>query len=273
NLEPLLGENAIGRASAETITFWRTRLERELEQGRLRAEIVFLFGALLEEWAGQSGREAWSSPEQRAARAELLLGASRASPAPTAGALLTDLFAAAELDTEETQKHMRATVDEDAYSRVLADELEPLLEQISRDSYRSPATRSQALRFLHNDLLQRELADALTILLDNLRDWSWPAKGVSVQALLSHTKWRLFLDEELQPACLLALLGGRWQGVFLRVLGEQHGNRLRRLQRLLELGAPEVIIQNERHLLASSMRSSLTPGRDIWTEGDGAGQA
>src|SRR5262249_13979900 len=160
NLEPLLREIALGRASAETTTFWRTRLERELEQGRLRAAIVYRFGALLEEWAGQSGREPQPSAEQRTARAELLLGASRAHAAPNAGALLTELFAAAELDIEQTQKHLRAAVDEDVYSRVRADELEPLLEQLSRDSYRSPAMRSQALRFLHNDLLQRELADA-----------------------------------------------------------------------------------------------------------------
>src|SRR5262249_37919526 len=128
NLEPLLREIALGRASAETTTFWRTRLERELEQGRLRAAIVYLFRALLEEWAGQSGRQPQPSAEQRTARAELLLGASRAHAAPNAGALLTELFAAAELDIEQTQKHLRAAVDEDVYSRVRADELEPLLE-------------------------------------------------------------------------------------------------------------------------------------------------
>src|SRR5437588_8772636 len=37
--------------SPEIVTFWRQRLETELATGRLRADIVYLFGALLGEWS------------------------------------------------------------------------------------------------------------------------------------------------------------------------------------------------------------------------------
>jgi hypothetical protein len=51
NLEPLLGRSSSGLVTLETITFWRERLEKELATGQLRSEIVYIFGALLEEWA------------------------------------------------------------------------------------------------------------------------------------------------------------------------------------------------------------------------------
>src|SRR5262249_3167693 len=103
NLELLLREIATGRASSEAILFWRTRLERALEQGQLRAEIVYLFGALLEDWASKGGSKRQPSPEQGTAYPELLRSAFRSGAPADAHthALLTGLFAAAHWDTEE----------------------------------------------------------------------------------------------------------------------------------------------------------------------------
>ena len=50
NLELLLRTAQRGESSPETLAFWRKNLEQELAQGRLRAEVVYIFGALLEEW-------------------------------------------------------------------------------------------------------------------------------------------------------------------------------------------------------------------------------
>lgn len=60
NLKPLLERSDGEPVSLETIVFWRERLEKELANGQLRSEIVYLFGAVLEEWASE-GR-ATSSP-------------------------------------------------------------------------------------------------------------------------------------------------------------------------------------------------------------------
>jgi hypothetical protein len=54
NLEPLLEQTDGEPTSLETIAFWREHLEQELIRGQLRAEIGYLFGSVLEEWA--SGR-------------------------------------------------------------------------------------------------------------------------------------------------------------------------------------------------------------------------
>lgn len=54
NLELILGQGS--QASSGTLAFWRAELQRELSRGRQRADIVYLFGALLEEWtAGSEG--------------------------------------------------------------------------------------------------------------------------------------------------------------------------------------------------------------------------
>jgi hypothetical protein len=53
NLEPLLGRSDGEPVSMETIAFWRQRLEKEVANGQLRSEIVYIFGVVLEEWAAQ----------------------------------------------------------------------------------------------------------------------------------------------------------------------------------------------------------------------------
>src|SRR5579862_1397297 len=62
---------------------------------------------------------------------------------------------------------------------------------------RSAAVRTQARRFQLDDLRQKELADALTIMLERLDEWEWPAEGMPVYTAETPNKWRLFLDEEL----------------------------------------------------------------------------
>jgi hypothetical protein len=64
NLEPLLGRADDGSISLETIIFWRERLEKELASGQLRAEIVYLFGSLLEEWASGTTETAETSAQR-----------------------------------------------------------------------------------------------------------------------------------------------------------------------------------------------------------------
>src|SRR5689334_8583540 len=44
NLEPLFNGPPL---SEETVSFWCERLTRELPQGRLRSELIYIFGALL----------------------------------------------------------------------------------------------------------------------------------------------------------------------------------------------------------------------------------
>ena len=50
NLEPIFQGIASGRTSATTLAFWRDRFMRELSAGQRRAAVVYLFGAILDDW-------------------------------------------------------------------------------------------------------------------------------------------------------------------------------------------------------------------------------
>src|SRR3954453_2504546 len=67
NLEVLLHEAEAGTASPEVVALWVGRLEGELAAGRARSEVVYLFGALLEDWA--RGEAAGDPQEKEAGRA------------------------------------------------------------------------------------------------------------------------------------------------------------------------------------------------------------
>ena len=61
NLEILLNNSS---PSVEMLERWTKSLDKEAAAGRLRAEIVFLFGALLGEW-GRSAEESQRFQEER----------------------------------------------------------------------------------------------------------------------------------------------------------------------------------------------------------------
>ncbi|HEV2237820.1 MAG TPA: reverse transcriptase domain-containing protein, partial [Ktedonobacterales bacterium] len=272
NLELILGQGADGQASAGTVAFWGTELQRELSRGRLRADIVYLFGALLEEWTANSGGNA-ESGAPNAVRCELLglaLGDRDGSPHTD---FLDELFAVVGLATPELRRELRKTVDDAPYRTSTEmtygpdgtpiTDLGAMLQSIAKDVYRPAAVRAEAQRFVGNPTLLKELSDALTIMLDHLEGWDWPEQGVPVDVRWVRTKWRLFADEDLPTTCLLELIGERWQYIFSQVWGETEGEHVRRLRTLLELGAPDVLVQNEwRHLGKSGL--SLSQGVDIW---------
>jgi hypothetical protein len=266
NLELILPDIAAGRASAETVTFWHAGLEQELAQGRLRAEVVYVFGALLEEWTAYSAEGTGPDPAQDQMHATLLADVARPARGGAYGALFDMLFTQLGLVGDTLATQTRKAVQDKVAVRLSTSELEGVLERIRDDVYRSAALRREAQRFLLNATLQKELADALSIQLDHLQEWDWPEDGVPARARWARTKWRLFLDEDLPTSCLLETLGDRWQRVFDNLLGQVQNERLRRLHRLLELGAPEVILQNERRMVAQSWGVHLTGGVDLWAE-------
>ncbi|MDB5386683.1 MAG: hypothetical protein JWM11_2329 [Planctomycetaceae bacterium] len=67
-------------ASSEIVSFWRKKLETEWRMGRLRSEIVYLFGALLGEWGGESKSRREFLQERRQVHDSLLEIATTPSP-------------------------------------------------------------------------------------------------------------------------------------------------------------------------------------------------
>ena len=266
NLGLLLRSMEGNRASNETLAFWRVQLQRELERGRLRAEIVYIFGALLEEWATRNAREVGTDPREQEATNALIERAIQPSATVAFAPMLNVLISDLDLDSPEAVSKLRDMVRQTIYARIKPSELHSVLKQISEDVYRTKPVRRQAHRFLLNATLTKELADALTIQLDHLDEWDWPEAGVSSHAGLSRTKWRLFLEEELPTACLLEILGSRWQRVFEQALGWREEVRLQRFHHLLELGAPKVILENEQRFLRNVVSTKPRISTDIWTD-------
>ena len=92
NLEVLLHEAEAGTASPEVVALWVGRLEEELAAGRARSEVVYLFGALLEEWA--RGEAAGDPQEEEARQArDRLMGEALSEAGPDDhGEVLDPLF-------------------------------------------------------------------------------------------------------------------------------------------------------------------------------------
>src|SRR5215831_3465654 len=146
NLEVLLRDLDLeqGKASAEVLAFWRAELERELARGRMRAEIVYTFGALLEERAVPRNLAGGGKARQEEMRGILLNQLLQPKENATAGAFVATLFADAGIDAQELGEHMRKAVDATVVASVkratpkrfgIADksELEHVLERIRAD--------------------------------------------------------------------------------------------------------------------------------------------
>jgi hypothetical protein len=277
NLELILGQGDGSEVSSGMLAFWRAELQRELSRGRLRADIVYLFGALLEEWTAGSGGSAPSAAPDGVRHELLGLALGDRDGSPHAG-FLDELFAAAEMDRPELRSELRKTADETLYwtstevsytadGRLISGlRTDAILQSIAKDVYRPAAVRAEAQRFLGSPTLQKELADALTIMLDHLDEWDWPEQGVPVSARWVRTKWRLFTDEELPAACLLEVLGERWQYIFKQVWAEAERESVQRLRRLIELSPTGQLGENEWRYYRQRAAVSFSQGVNIWED-------
>jgi hypothetical protein len=252
NLELLLREIDDHSETDETVSYWRQRLERELAQGRLRTEIAYIFGVLLEERLVPQPQNSATIAEQQTAQASLLQRAASASLSANSLTILDGFFADLGVAGEAVAGIMQETFTQTILAPIQQSELNEALGQISVDTYRGGDIRQSAHAIMQDKTLLKELADALTISIEHLDEWEWPQSGVPVHTAFANTKWRLFLDEDLPTSCLLLILGGRWQAVLDDILGRNEAARLKRLARLIELNAPEIILENERRMLQNA---------------------
>ena len=276
NLQVLLYEAESGALSPDVLALWQRRLEDELAAGRLRSEFVYLFGALLEEWAREAPAGGRLAEESRRVR-ERLLRDALAEPEPHRPEdLLEALFADVGPALAERAQGAQERWRELLHGPVDEVELTALLNWLAGDIYQPPALRREARRFAGNDLLRKELADALTIMLAELHTWDWPAEGLATRALWTRNKWRLYLEEDLPTACLLDVVASRWVEILEELIGNQNSvtERRARLKKLRELNAPEVLLENERRMLRQAEQLAglgLFEEGDVWDEEDSAG--
>ena len=266
NLEPMLEHTGGGPISTEAMTFWYERLEKELENGQLRSEIVYLFGSMLEERALASIETAETRSQHEQLRADLV--ERLLHPAETrrhADLLHTLLAECAFSDREERMKVLQEAADTHLQQRIQPPELAVVLRNVSTSPHHSPLIRKQAQRFLADPILQKELADALTIMLDHLDEWQRPQEGILPRPLWTLNKWRLCLDEDLPTTCFLEVLGQRWQSIFQHFFSAERFARLQHL-RSQYLSPQALRLAELLSTLNQGLHASELPGVDIWEQ-------
>jgi hypothetical protein len=161
NLDIALRELEAGTLSPDVSSLWQARLENELACGELRSEFIYLFGALLEEWARQGSGNAVLR-EQSIREGQRLLEAALAPTAPNRHAWFFDsLLGGLEPALADLARRVAESRERHAIQPVLNKDL----KRIAADIYQPPRVRKEARDFLANQELLKELSDALTIFL------------------------------------------------------------------------------------------------------------
>jgi hypothetical protein len=271
NLEILLAAVESGTLSPAVVSLWQERLAGELAAGQLRSEFVYLFGALLEEWARESSAAAHLVEESRQARQRLLAAAVGSPEANRHHEVLDPLFDDIGPALGELAERLQKACCKEFSAAVGKSGLAEVLKGLAENIYQPPRLRREARRFTANEPLRKELADALTILLAELHTWDWPGGGLPTRALWTRNKWRLYLDEDLPTACLLGILGRRWIEVLDRLIGDRSvlTEHRARLKKLIDLNAPEVILENARRQVRQAEQMvglNFLEEIDVWEE-------
>ncbi|GCE28983.1 hypothetical protein KDA_44670 [Dictyobacter alpinus] len=211
NLEPLL--NGL-QLSEETITFWRSRLAKELPQGRLRSDLIYIFGALLEEWVHEKTQRTKPDLAETEISTRLLDAACQPTESSPDLAFLDELFAERALKGKDIATRFQVSAKTVLRARITTNELNEVLTHLSVSPFRSATIHRQAKHFLQDSVMCKEMADAFSIQLTHLDEWNWPDAGVKLFPLWTMSKWRLFISYDLFTMCFLEILGTRLQDTF-----------------------------------------------------------
>jgi hypothetical protein len=204
NLDALFLQGRVDEVPDDLLAAWTQRLQRELAQGRLRAELAHAFGRLLDEPAPAPAPEA--PPDPVFLRADTLPEPDRFTPA-----FLDELFGLFDARTlEGIRRSVRDFADNQASAAATDDEVKLLLLLLKREPSGPAEMRRQAAAALDSPTQVHEYAGVLTILLANLAEWDWPREGLPRRVVLLRDRPRLFLDQDLVSALLLQLIGVRW---------------------------------------------------------------
>jgi hypothetical protein len=206
NLDVLYLADELGSAPPGLVAERTALLDRELAQGRLRAEFTYAFGRILSEWTSPAADTALPAAEDAADSIALLWQ----EPPAVDRAWFDQAFAA----LEPALRTVREAVDRfgrgDVFAPVRHEEVTTALQRMTRDSNALPSFRQQAGAVLTAQRQVHEYAGVLTILLNNLDEWDWPEEGLPLRRFWARVKYRPYLDEDLITALFLQVIGARW---------------------------------------------------------------
>ena len=233
------------------VGFWREQLERELQRGRLRADVVYLFGAFLGEWDNRDDVHlAWRNERQE--QYDRLV--RQASSLPESSPTLKQLDVTA---WEKLHEQIAGQIHEAIEKSVGGAEsgYYPHWARIADNPHNPSEVRAEAKRFSKDEVLSQQFADALRVATRDPRSWSWPSSGVKARAQWTRNKWRLYPTLSLVDLAVLHAHSAFWMDAIESCYSHlgRRMNRQGRLQKLEDLHAPEVIMANERRMLKAEL--------------------
>jgi hypothetical protein len=207
-VEGLLLEAELETASEETRRRGLAQLRSTLEHGRQRARFAHLIGCVLEEWAAKAGEDdADQGAAGREAFIERLLDALRSPAAPLVG--LAPFFERHADGLAPLQEQLATFCEQELIRPVTREELRAYVRLLSADPLRPETLRAEAQALLADKLALDDYAGALTVMLNRLEEWSWPAEDRAPRPLWRWERWRAAFDAELLEMLLLQLVGWR----------------------------------------------------------------
>lgn len=257
-----------GQAAPQSLVdFWRDKLHLEIRRGRLRANIVYLFGAFLSEWEASDIQGA-ERIHQRQTEKSRILGQLATTTAPPSLTILTPALS----DFAEHRDKVHSIIAEQLQQSLdLKHQGGGGLHWISANTHFPKDVRLEAKRFQENGTLERQLTEAIRVATRDPREWSWPDRGIQPRLLWTRNRWRLYPTLSLVELLSVNHVADFWSSA----IDEGYTNsanilsRRSRLQKLIDLNAPEVIMANERRMLAlQKQKASLDwyEQVDPWTE-------
>ncbi len=235
-------------APQSLVDFWREKLVSEIRRGRLRANIVYLFGAFLSEWDESDVQGSARLSERRTERTRILAEVASPASSPALHRLGAALSGFAN-HTQKVQAIISARMEKSLNLKLGGFDG---LHWISANAHYPKDVRLEAKQFQDNGALASQLRDAIRVANRDPRHWSWPQQGVRPRILWTRNRWRLYPTLSLVELLSVNYTADFWSSA----IDECYTNSAiilsirSRLQKLIDLGAPEVIMANERRMLA-----------------------
>ncbi|HYT91646.1 MAG TPA: reverse transcriptase domain-containing protein [Gemmataceae bacterium] len=205
-LDALYLADELGEVPPELIADRTRFLERELAQGRMRAEFTYAFGRILSEWTGRGANEAPALAESETDPFARMWDKSPPLDHESPSGVFEGLRGVLRPKATAIAEFARS----EALAPVRSEEVPPVLDRLASDPYLAPALRRQAAEARRSATQLTELAGALTILLNSLDEWDWPDEVPSLRAVWVRVKHRPYLDADLITSLFLEIVGLRW---------------------------------------------------------------
>lgn len=211
NLTVLQTQLENNTVSISLLESWISRLQNEIEQGKLRLEAGLVFGRALEDtWNTQNS----TNKKKIDFEIGFLQLISKQIHQLENETKLREWIRVHTHDVEKVRERHQKFLDETILQPVSKEETAYILRYMKAHPYHHTKLKSEISAIVGKESLVNELAGTITVLLNNFETWTWAGQGVKLNALWTKHKWRPYLSTQLLESLLLEIIGMRFGRAF-----------------------------------------------------------